>query len=219
MYEGEVLEVIPLAAGIVFSHCKGKDDKNMAVGYKMVNFETGVMTDIANNIYLLSKFGNNFPVAKSTAYEYVSANSIVLPSGRIFVCSKDATAKLIDGDGTVVWQGTLSYKGTAPSGMALSKDALWATYKKQNAILRYNLNTMREDLRIGGGESPFCKPSGIFIDGGYAYISCPADKKIIKIDLENYDMETYIRFKEPVYNYVKVKDYEFVLLKSGLYIV
>lgn len=219
LFEGEVLEIIPQAGGMIFSYCKEKTEAGIGLGCKMVTFETGVMTEVAEDIYLLSKFGTNYAATSKTAVDYISAKAIVLPSGRVFVCLKDGSASLIDGDGTPLWQGELVYKGRSPSAMALSKNAFWAVYKKENVLLRYNLLTMREDLRIGGSESPFNRPNSIFVEESTAYVACPADKKVVKVGLEDYAFSTYLRFKEPVYNYLKIKDFEFVHLRSGLYIV
>lgn len=85
--------------------------------------------------------------------------------------------------------------------------------------MRFNINTMHAELRIGGKNSPFNRPENIFIDGNFAYVSNGDSKNIVKVDLENYSVEEYLNFEEPVRAYVKSENFEFALLDSGLYVI
>lgn len=85
--------------------------------------------------------------------------------------------------------------------------------------MRFNLNTMHAELRIGGKNSPFDSPENIFIDGEWAYVSNAGSNKIVKVNLEDYSVEDYYGFEEPVKCYVKSGNFEFVLLDSGLYVI
>ncbi len=219
IFEGEVYEVVPQVGGIVFSYCKSVVDDQLLVSYKMLSVDTGVMTDVAKNIYLLSKYGSNYRAAVSRSDNYITAKTLVLPSGSVFVCTDTGAASLVDGDGSVAWAGELKYRGFAPSDIAIYKDALWACYSEAGVLLRFNLNTMREELRIGGTNSPFDKPRDIFIDGDTAVITNFGSKKLLKVDLNSFTVAEYRQFDEPVYSYVKVKNYEFLLTESGLYLL
>lgn len=219
IFEGEVYEIVPQAQGIVFSYCKGSSGDNVLVAYKMLSVETGVMTDVAKNIYLLSKFGSNYRASSELCSNYVTARSVVLPSGRVFLCTENGNAYLIDGDGLPVWSGDFKYKGNVPSDIAIHKNSLWACYNKSGVLLRFSLNTMREELRIGGSSSPFDKPNDIFISGDTAVISNSGSNKLLKVDLNTYNVREYKEFSEAVYSYAKIKNYEFVLLESGVYVL
>ena len=219
IFEGEVYEIVPQAQGIVFSYCKGSSGDNVLVAYKMLSLETGVMSDVAKNIYLLSKFGSNYRASCELCNNYVTARSVVLPSGRVIFCCENGNAYLIDGDGLPVWSGDFRYKGNAPSDIAIHKNSLWACYNKTGVLLRFNLNTMREELRIGGANSPFGRPSGIFVEDDIAVVSSSGNNKLLKVDLNGYNVRDYKEFSESVYSYVKVKDKEFVLLESGIYVL
>lgn len=219
IFSGEVYEIVPQGSGIVFSYCKTASENRVLVSYKMVSLETGLINDVAKNIYLLSKFGNNYRASCELCNNYVTARSIVLPSGKVFLSSDNGKAYLIDDDGLPVWSGELNYKGEIPSDVAIHKSSLWACYKKERAMLRYNLNTMREELRIGGANSPLDRPFDIFIDGDVAIISNAGSNKLLRLDLKSYTVSDYKEFSESVYGYVKVKNTEFVLLQSGLYML
>ncbi len=219
IFDGEVYEVVPQSSGVVFSYCKSVIDEQVLVSYKMLSVDTGVMTDVAKNIYLLSKFGSNYRAAASQVPNYITTKSLVLPSGGVFICSDTGAATLIDSDGTAAWTGELKYRGVAPSDISIYKNALWACYSESGVLLRFNINTMREELRIGGTRSPFDRPRDIFIDGDIAIITNMGSQKLLKVDLNSYTVSDYKEFDEPVYSYVKVKNYEFVLMESGLYVL
>lgn len=219
IFAGEVYEVIPQPSGLVFSYCKEANDDSVLVAYKMLSIDNGTVTDVARNIYLLSKFGSNYRTALQYCENYVTAKSLVLPSGRVLVCSEEGNVALIDADGVVAWTGELKYRGFVPSDMAIYKNALWACYSEPGVLLKFNLTTLREELRIGGTRSPFDKPHYIFVDGGAAIISNTGSNELLRVDLGSYTVENFLEFSEPVYSYFKVKDYAFVLMKSGIYVI
>lgn len=219
IYLGEVYEILPTSNGIVFSYCKDRVDGNVVVAYKMLSFENGHFTDIARNVYLLTKFGNNYKAIVSLCNNYITVKSILLPNAKAFLLSTDGTAQLVDTDASPIWKGSLLYKNNAPTDIVLYKNALWASYAESNVLLRYNLNTLREELRVGGKKSPFNKPKNIFVENDDAYISNLGSQNITKLNLNSYAVSEYEKFSEPIYQFLKVGEYSFVLLKSGVYML
>lgn len=219
IFAGEVYEALLQPNEVIFSYCKEVSEDKVLVAYKMYSLDTKTITDVAKNVYLLSKFGVNYRVALEHCDNYVTASSIVFSSGSVFVCNTDGSAFLIDADGQCVWTGELKYKGVAPSDIAVSNNTVWASYAKAGILMRYNSATLREELRIGGQNSPFDKPNNIFIDNNIAVVSCSDSNKLVRVDLDNYTVEDYKEFTETVYSYLKNKDTEFVLMESGLYVL
>lgn len=223
VFKGEIYDMVQKSDGLVFSYKKGEIDGRLVVGFKMISVENGIMTDVAKNVYLLSKYGSNYRAATGLCSNYVTAKSIPLLSGRILVLDSGGTAAFIDADGIPGWTGELKYRGAAPSAAAVYKNGLWACFAASNVLLRFNFATMREELRVGGGSSgtasPFASPRDIFIDGSQAVVSNAASNKILKIDLESYTVSDFYEFSEPVYGYLKTGNYQFALLESGLYSV
>ena len=84
-------------------------------------------------------------------------------------------------------------------------------------MLRFNILTMREELRIGGVKTPFANPKHLFVQNDIATVSNPDSNKLINVNLLNYESVQFKEFTEPVYAYVKIKDTEFVAMESGLY--
>lgn len=219
IFSGEIYEILPLSNGVIFSYCREYVDNDIIVAYKMISFDTGRITDITKSIYLISKFGNNYKAVIKNCENYITVKSIILPTGKTFLVEPDGRAMLLDNDATNIWNGNLIYRGEAPSDIVLYNNSLWASYSECDALVRYNLATMREELRIGGNKSPFKAPKDLFVDGSLAYVSNKESKELLKVDLNNYTISHEQTFEEEIYQYVKVLNKGFVLLKSGLYVL
>ncbi len=219
IFEGEIFEVLPLTNGIIFSYCKDIADDSVIVAYKMISFDNGRFTDVAKNIYLITKFGNNYKAVVTECDNYITVKSIILPNGKVFLMQTDGTAKLLDNDATAIWTGSLIYRNCTPSGIILHDNALWVSYADCDVLVRFNLATMREELRIGGAKSPFCKPRDLFLEGDNAMVSNQGSCKLTQINLKDYTVFDYETFAEPLYQYIKVADNRFAVLESGLYLI
>ena len=216
-FAGEVYDILAQPNGVVFSYCKDTIDNNVIVGYKMLSFDNKTLTDVAKNIYQISKFGSNYREVAALCNNYISARSVALPNSRSFVIEDTGRAMLFDSDGLPVWTGEMLYRGNPPGDIAIHRNSLWACYPAANVLLRFNLSTMREELRIGGNSSPFDNPCDMFVEGDEAYISNKGSNKLIRVNLNSFTVEDYKEFTESVYGYIKIKHREFALLKSGIY--
>ena len=219
IFDGEVYELVVKNDDFVFSYCKSFYENTVCVGYKMLSDDGKETMDVAKNIYLLSKFGTNFKTISELTSNYILAKTTELSNGYLCLLSDTGNAYLIDGSGMPVWSGNLNYRGEAPSDISAYKNSIWACYSSAGVLIRFNLNTMREELRIGGKNSPFDKPTDIFISGDTATISNSGSNKLISVDLSSYVVEEKEEFSESVYSYVEHSDNRYVLLKSGLYII
>lgn len=219
IFEGEVYDILPLPNGIVFSYCKEATDTEVTVSYKMLSFDNGRFSDVAKNIYLMTKFGNNYNAIIKHCDNYITAKSIILPNGKVFLLLSDGTAKLVDIDSTIIWQGKFNYRTYNASDIVIHKNSIWACFPECNVLLRYNLSTMREELRIGGNKSPFDKPKAMFLEGDSVTVCNRGSQKLTKVNLESYIVLEGENFPEEVLQYLKADNYQFVILKSGLYII
>lgn len=219
IFDGEVYEIVLNDNDFVFSYCKSFYENTVCVGYKMLGEDGKETIDVAKNIYLLSKFGANYKASSELTSNYVLAKTTELSNGYLCLVSDTGNAYLIDRSGMPVWSGDLNYRGEAPSDIAAYKNGLWACYSMSGVLIRINLNTMREELRIGGKNTPFNKPTGIFISGDKATVSNSGSNRLITVDLLSYVVEEKEEFSESVYSYIEHKNNRYVLLKSGLYII
>lgn len=220
VYEGDVLHVIPMEKGIIITYCDERTETRISAAFKMISFETGKVTNVAKNIYRLSKFGANYKAFCMQVDNYFTCKTIPLPSEKMLVMELDGSLKLLDTDSSVLWTGKLSYKNAPPSGIALFENKLWTCYPEHNVLIRYNINTMREELRIGGGaNSPFMQPTDIFIKGNYGYVCNPGSLQILRVDLTTYALEVFEEFTRPVKQYLEVDGYRFAVMNDGVYLL
>ena len=220
LFSGKVYEVLAASNGIIFSYLNREfEDGKAVVSYKMISFDNRRIADVAKNIYMVTKFGNGYKAVERLCDNYITVKSIILPGGRVFILHEDGRAQLVDSDGEPVWTGTLVYKNLIPSDILLFADGLWACYEDCDAILRYSLSNMREELRIGGKNSPFSGPCDLYEEDGEIIVCNRKSGKILSLDVNNYSVLEYETFEEPLLQYVSVKGYRFVILESGLYII
>lgn len=217
IFAGKVYEMIKKPDGLVFSHLEEVLDDGLFIKYKMLDALSGAVTDIAKNVYLLTKFGSNYRPVVNLVDNTITVKAINLPSGKLFLCEKSGSCFLLDGDGSVLWTGSILYKDCPPSDIALFDNCVWASFKENNVLIRFNLATMREELRIGGERSPFSGPRSIFIEGNTAIVSNVNSKCLNKVNLSTYTVQPYYEFDQSVREYIKVDNYEYVLLDSGIY--
>ncbi len=219
IFDGKIYEMLPKTDGILFPYQKAVIDQGDVVWYKMFSLENTSLSDVSETIYWNIKFGSNYTVALDVCSNFVTEKAIMLPNGRLFLVNDNGQIFVIDPDGMINIGGELKYRESAPSAIAYYKNNIWASFKDNNVLIRFNINTMRAELRIGGKTSPFDAPEDIFIDQENAYVCNSGSNKIVKINLESYTTEDYYGFEEPVHSYVKSEKCEFVLLDSGLYII
>lgn len=219
LFDGEVYEVLPLRGGIIFSYCKETFNDNVLVAYRMLSFDSGRFSNVENDIYLITKFGNNYKAVASLFENHIKVKSILLPSGKVFIMQPDGNTMLLDNDASPLWTGRLTYRSHIPADITLYNNTLLATYPDCNVVLSYNISTMREELRIGGAKSPFNKPRSISVNGDCITVSNLESCNLVEVNLSNYKARELETFEEPVYQYLEVAGNRFVLLQSGLYLL
>lgn len=219
IFDGKIYEILPKTDGIIFPYQKAVIEQGDVVWYKMLSIENSTLTDVSENIYMNIKFGSNYNVAAGVCKNFVAEKSIVLPDGRTLICNPNGQVFIIDADGMINISGEIKYRDEAPSAVCYYKNSIWASFHENNVLIRFNIATMRAELRIGGKTSPFSSPNDIFVDGEYAYVCNGGANNLIKVNLESYSVEEHYTFDEPILNYVKSGNFEFVLLESGLYVI
>ena len=90
-----------------------------------------------------------------------------------------------------------------------------------NAIVRYSLRNMREDLRVGSEHSDVLKsPEYLFRAATGKMLVCTGEnRKILSVNLDSYVIDEYMSFNEPVRQYTRIGHDEVVLLDSGIYML
>ncbi len=219
VFTNDVIQVHPTADGIIFSHRFSEEDGKLTVAFKKAVFKTGEFSRIQKSYYLIAKFSNHYKNIEQKIGNYITCLCSELSDGGLLVIDADGTARRFDEDGNEVKKELLNYHGEAPSGMAVSGRSFWCSYKNDNSIVRYNLATMREELKLGGSHSTFSKPEGLWIEGREMFVCNSGSNKLWKVGLSTYAVTEYAQFSEPVHYFMRSGNNDFVILESGLYLL
>ena len=217
--EHKALSLLALPNGFLYAYCIEELEDQMTVGYQMVSFDTGLVSNVSKSIYMLTKFGADYKHFEKNLKNYLTCSTVLLDGGRVFVTEKDGTAYIFGNSETPLWEGKLLYKNTAPSDVAFSDGCIWAAYRDESTFIRYNATTLRQELRIGGGSSPIKNPENIFCGGNKIFVSCGDTKEIWKLDVKNFETEKYFEFEESIRCYKFIDKYEIAVLDSGIYLI
>ena len=220
VFEGQILDVVSVDNGLVIAYALEQEGEKITVAYKMVTFDNGMITNVQKSMYELSKFGANYKEVVKHAKSHLSCKATVLPNGKIFILEKDGSAKLLDGDANEIWSGSLQYRGEAPSGIAINNRSVWSCFKSRSVLMRMNLVSMREELRIGGGSSsPFNQPIDIFADGDDMYVCNSGSNTVLKVNTVSYVTDEYKTFEKNILQFIKNGKYEFAVFENGVYLI
>lgn len=221
VFEGEIVNIVANNNSMVIAYVLEKGESKMRISYKMISFDNGEITNVRSaDPYDLTKFGPNYKDIITKIKNHIQCKSVILPNGKTFVVDIDGAAYLFDADGALIWQGKIAYQDAPPAGIAINNRYVWVSFKELNVLMRLNLATMHEELRIGGGKtSPFNKPCNLFIEDDDIYICSEGSSDIIKVNTLTYNIETYRSFNKNVQQYLKAGEYEFVVLETGVYLI
>ncbi len=220
IFDSSALSILPMSDGMIFAYCQDMEENQMAVAFKMVSFETGVMTNVTSEFFSIAKFGTKYKSLLFQVKNPITCKTAYFENGNVFISDDMGEAKIINRDISTVWSGNLSHKGNPVSGVAVDGSSLWCSYKDSGILVRYNTRTMRDELRLGGGKNAaIAGPKGIYIKDGVMRVCDSVSGKIFEIDLNTYAMNVYREFNEPVHQYIKVNSRELVLLDSGIYLL
>ncbi len=215
--DDKAYSVIPTSDGFVYAYLIERIENSFKVGYKMLSFETGKLARVPKSIYLLSKFGAGYERFIGKIKNYLTCYCAVLENAQTFVVERDGSALLFSAEGEVLWEGSFLYQNTPPGGIAVCGNALWVSFPESGVLIRYNLRTLRIELRIGGEQAPFRGAQGLFASGTKIFI--PTGYLITKLDTITYATEEYFNLDEPIYDYKFIDKYEIAVLDSGIYLL
>ncbi len=222
LFSEQIYDILETPDGfIVVYRCPEFEDKTV-VSYKSVSLEDGVVTKRTRADYEFIKFGANRNIPNLNGGDFITCNCAQFENDRIFVVKENGEAAIYDADNKVEWQGTVRYKDDGPKAIAHYGHTLWACFYNKNTLIRFNLRTMREELRIGGSnDSSFSGPEGMWIDEAAEklYVCNYKARNILEVNMKTYTVLEHAVFDEPIHKYLRIGNREFVVLKSGLYLL
>lgn len=222
LFSEQIYDLLKTPDGFITVYRRPDFEDSIVVSYKSVSFNDGVVTRRTRADYEYIKFGSNRRFEDLQSGGFITCSCVELENDRIFMVRDGGDAVVYDARNKVEWQGTIRYKGEGPSGIAGAGSVVWASFYENNTLVRFNLRTMREELRIGGSnDSSFQGPKGLWFDESTdkLYVCNHKAQNILEVNTKNYTVKCHAEFEEPVHKYLKASNRELVVLDSGLYLL
>jgi len=222
VFDENALGILPLPNGFIVpfkrnEEAEGEDSEKMVVAYNLVSFEKDTSATVTRSVYQLAKFGNCYKQIEEQLENPFYWKTIFLPNDRLFAFYPDGSAKIFDSEARIIWEGTVLYEGSGAADFALQGESLWATFPLEDCVIRFNVINMREELKIGGKNSAFSKPEGLFLDRDKLYVCSAGNGKVWEINTNNFAVLEHLDLGEPVHQYLKVGGFTLAHLDSGVY--
>lgn len=222
LFSEQIYDILETSDGFMVVYRRLEIEDKVIVSYKSVVMENGVVSPRTRADYEYVKFGDKNRVPEFKDGGFITCNCVKLEDDKIFVVTHDGEAMIINAENNVEWKGSIKYKDHGPTAIANHEHTLWASFSDNNALIRFNLRTMREELRIGGSnDSSFCGPEGMWIDAQSEKLLVCNNKahNILEVNMRTYTVIEYAVFDEPVHKYLRIGDRELAVLDSGLYLL
>lgn len=220
IYGNGAVRMMAQPSGVVFLTADEVVDGKTTVSYWAYAFDGGSLMRVSRRVYLQAMFGVRFEQWHELMPDFVNFRFTDIGNNRYLSLYPTGDAKVFDRNYQEIWQGKLNYKDFGPSDAVCIGKSVWVAFPEGDTILRFNAETMREELRIGSKkDNAFSRPCGLWsIDN--KLIVCNASGNCIEmVDTDTYVVERYATFNEPVYQYFKIGSIEIVLLESGIYVL
>ena len=219
IFDNNALNILPLPSGFIVAFCKDDEgtEGKMVVAYSLVSFRNETVSPVTRSVYQLAKFGQCYKLIESQLENPFYWKTIFLQGDMIFCYYPDGSAKIFDSEARVKWEGKLMYEGKGAAEVVLQGGSLWASFPESGCISKINIKTMREELRIGGENSAFLNPTGMFLEEDRLYVCNSGDGKVWEINTNNFAVSEYLSFDEPVHQFIKINEVVLVRLDAGVY--
>ncbi len=220
VYEENAVEIVSAPEGFVIVSQEENLEDKAVVSFKFYSLRTHKLINVTRDVYLRAKFGENYQKIHDVLDDYVNYSVATLNDGRTVCVYPDSKAVMFSETGETVWSGEFKYKDHTPTGITFDGRNIWVAFGMADTILRYNMTSMRWDLRIGSmNDQAFSGPEGLLSIGSNLIVCNSASKCIEGVDIDKYSIEQLYTFDEPVYQVIKSEQDTVVLLESGVYIL
>jgi len=216
----DILDVIPTSSGIGFVLHEDLPEGGTRVLFYSFNISTQQIQYMTKEDYLKAKFGSDAEEIAKSLGDYVSCEATKLWNDDVFVIFPSGEYGIFGKEGKEPEFGRLLYRDADTRDAAAENNYVWSVVPSLNMIVRYSPLQRRVIMRIGGDDSTtFDSPSSVRIYDDTLYVCNTNANTIKKVNLSDFSVSDYKTFDEPVYKYLRVKDKEFVVLSSGVYML
>ena len=216
----DILDLLPFPSGVLFAIKEKTNQNTDKISFYSYDAVSNSIATVTRNAYLLTKFGPAFLRIAGQLNDHISCETARLPNGSLFLIYSTGETGLFDDKGRMITTGDVHYRGAPARDAAADETHIWSVVSEQNLIVKYSAQHNRILMRIGGdASSAFTAPCAVSTDGSNLFVCNAGSCKINRVDLRDFSVEDYRLFDEPVYKYIKNEKREFVVLKSGVYML
>lgn len=225
LFNGSAMNLIPFNHNVVYltrpeqvpyDVMERTGDGKTVIAYRQYSPTEGDAM-ITKSVYMMAKFGADFDFYLNNLPDYLNCKAVALGQYMLIVNHK-GEATMYTREGGVKWSGSLKYKGFEPADVIADDGFVWCSYPESNAIIKYNVQSMQQVFRVGGGTGgDLDEPFGLWAADGKLIITSNKTGKIMALDLDTFYLEKLWDLDEPAQQYLKVDSHEIVLCESGIY--
>ncbi|RCW42181.1 hypothetical protein [Paenibacillus prosopidis] len=177
------------------------------------------LTKISGEEYFRSKYRGAYK-SISAIYKETITDTSYDSSGNIYVCFyQDGVIKKFNLHGVL----THAYEDNYDTiyDIEIQSQSIWLAYPTAHTIKRYSLDSFTEQVSLGDrfDESIFSFPESIAFYDHSLYVCDMGNCRIRKVDVSNLQITDYRTFDEPVWEYIRTTNKEYVRLESGIYVL
>ena len=196
------------------------DTLYFTTGEHFYQYDLNEVISISREEYLIQKYGE-----KNEDWKYAQYESVQLKNGNfITTFYQETKVRLHNPYGRILKEldNINAPFGMGIYGMDVDKNGkLWIAVPTEHFVGQFDINTEEELFSINGNEMEptiFDHPEYVTSIGNAIYVSDMGNQRIVKINVDSYELTEYKKVQEPIFYYNQFKGKDIYLLNSGLYI-
>ena len=215
-----VYDIIAFSNGIIYTQKNVLENGAVRVNFFGYDIKRMQKTPVTKSVYLLNKFGAEYKKISEQLGDYVSCDADKMPSKHTVIVYDSGETGLFSPEGDMTWSSDLTYQGCEIKGVVADGRQIWSVVPDKNCVVSYSISHKKFSMRIGSPDSiSFQHPVSISKYDNELFICNTVSKKIRRINLDDYSVNDFRIFDEPVYKYLRSCGKEIVVLESGVYIL
>lgn len=197
-----------------------RGDNEQYERYNGVNLEV-----IKKEEFFRAYYGVNYEKIMHYFKDYHTSRAFYR-DGSVFVCFyQESIIYKFDRNGSLIRKYDEMRSIDTVYDIALHENSIWCAFPTSHTVKRFSLEDGKEELTVSEGSmgcergTIFCYPESILVQDNIMYVSDMGNKRICKVDLRTLEVDNYKELTEPIFGYERIKNMEFMLLNSGLYLL
>lgn len=215
-----VYDIIAFSNGIIYTRKKTLENGSARVSFYGYDIKRMQNTPVTKSVYLLNKYGPEYKKIAEQLGDYVSCDADILPSKQVVVVYPSGETGFFSPSGDMVWSSDLLYHDCEICGAVYDNRQIWSVIPDLNCVVSYSVSHKKFSMRIGSENSnTFEHPVSISKYDNELFICNRDSNKVRTVSLNDYSVNDFRIFDEPVYKYLRSCGKEIVVLESGVYIL